>query len=53
MNAMNIDCVEKITLALEELAKDVTLKVLVVTGEGRAFCAGAQLGPPGDGEPVK
>ena len=27
MNAMNIDCVEKITLALEELAKDVTLKV--------------------------
>mgnify|MGYP001234044921 CR=1 FL=1 len=52
MNAMNIDCVEKITLALEELAKDVTLKVLVVTGEGRAFCAGAQLGPPGDGEPI-
>ena len=30
MNAMNIDCVEKITLALEELAKDVTLKVLLI-----------------------
>ncbi len=43
MNAMTNQMVREATDALEVASADPTIRVLVVTGEGRAFCPGADL----------
>lgn len=43
MNAVNEALSTAVGAALEELASDPTLRVGVITGQGRAFCAGADL----------
>ena len=43
MNAVNQEMSRAVGTALAELAEDPALKVGVVTGAGRAFCAGADL----------
>jgi crotonobetainyl-CoA hydratase len=43
MNAVNSDMSAAVGAALEELAADRELRVGVITGAGRAFCAGADL----------
>jgi len=43
MNAVNADLAGRVGEALEELDADPELRVGVITGSGRAFCAGADL----------
>ena len=43
MNALVIKTVEELVKAIEEVAQDRDIRVLVLTGKGRAFCAGGDL----------
>lgn len=44
VNVMNCDTIEEISAALEELAKDDEIKVLLIRGAGnKAFCAGVEV----------
>jgi enoyl-CoA hydratase len=42
-NALNAQMLEEIAAAISAVAQDSTARALVVSGEGRAFCAGADL----------
>ncbi len=43
MNAFNQDMRDELAAALKELEKDEDIRVIVITGKGRAFSAGADL----------
>lgn len=43
MNALNQDLVDALTGVLAEAARDPGIRVVVLTGKGRAFCAGGDL----------
>lgn len=43
LNALTDDAVAEFTQILEKLATDTQLRVLILTGEGRGFCAGFDL----------
>lgn len=43
LNAVNLQMLQELSAALAEVAADASQKVLVLTGAGRAFCAGADL----------
>jgi len=43
LNALSTQLFEEMIALLEELSKQPELRVLVLTGEGRAFCAGGDL----------
>lgn len=42
-NALHPDLVKQMKKKLSEIEKDEAIKVLIITGEGKAFCAGADL----------
>jgi methylglutaconyl-CoA hydratase len=42
-NALHPDMVKQMKEKLKEIEKDEEIKVLIITGEGKAFCAGADL----------
>lgn len=42
-NALNRDMIEQLREALERLEQDAELKCVVITGEGTAFCVGADI----------
>ena len=42
-NALHPDLVKQMKSKLKEAEKDESVKVLIITGEGKAFCAGADL----------
>ena len=44
LNAINSDMQRELGDALEEIDRDDEMRVLVLTGAGRAFCAGADVG---------
>ncbi|HEX2738022.1 MAG TPA: enoyl-CoA hydratase-related protein, partial [Acidimicrobiia bacterium] len=48
MNALSIALLEQLTGIARELAADTELKAVVITGEGRAFAAGADINEFGD-----
>jgi enoyl-CoA hydratase len=54
LNAMSFGLVAEVHDALDEIASDADCKVVILTGAGRAFCAGLDLKdwgtPPGPGE---
>ena len=54
LNAMNAALIEDLHGALDSVAADPSCRVVVLTGAGRAFCAGLDLGgygaPPGAAE---
>lgn len=52
LNAVNGALSTAVGEALEELAKDDDLRVGVITGAGRAFCAGADLKALASGQPI-
>ncbi|WP_406729119.1 crotonase/enoyl-CoA hydratase family protein [Streptomyces sp. GD-15H] len=52
MNAVNSALSAAVGAALEEIAADPDLRVGVITGAGRAFCAGADLKELAAGRPV-
>ena len=43
LNAVNIDVLGMIRRHLDEIEADLSARVVVIRGEGRAFCAGADL----------
>ena len=43
MNAMTPEILDEVARALDEIADDAAINVLVMTGAGRAFCAGVDL----------
>jgi 2-(1,2-epoxy-1,2-dihydrophenyl)acetyl-CoA isomerase len=43
MNTMSVELLEQVTEVLERAADDDSVRVLVMTGSGRAFCAGGDL----------
>ena len=47
MNAMAFDVMLPLRAALEEISVDNTIRSVVLTGAGRAFCSGADLEDPG------
>ncbi len=47
-NALNRKMMEELVSAVEEVARDDDLRVLVLTGSGKAFCAGADIDLMGD-----
>lgn len=44
LNALDVPALESLAGTLEAAAADDTVRVVVLAGEGRAFCAGADLG---------
>ncbi|NOX37890.1 MAG: enoyl-CoA hydratase/isomerase family protein [Calditrichaeota bacterium] len=42
-NALNPELVQALTAALEQLAEDDRIRAVLITGAGKAFCAGADL----------
>lgn len=49
LNALNNELAVALNEALGRLAKDETINVIVITGAGRAFCAGGDLAAMGKG----
>ena len=43
MNAISTELLDELNLALDEIESDQSVRVVVLTGTGRAFCAGADL----------
>lgn len=43
LNALSTQMFEELIFLLQEISKSQELRVLVITGEGRAFCAGGDL----------
>lgn len=43
LNSLNQDLLDGLLAALHEVAEDRTVRVVVITGNGRAFCAGGDL----------
>ena len=43
LNAMNFQFVEDLHSAFDELKRDLKTRVLIINGNGKAFCAGADL----------
>ncbi|NCF17156.1 MAG: enoyl-CoA hydratase [Haliea sp.] len=49
LNVLNAALIEEVSAVLGELAADERVRALVLTGSGRGFCAGADLGSIGQG----
>ena len=47
LNALNTQMLEELLRALDEIDADDAVRAVIVTGAGRAFCAGADLGGGG------
>ena len=43
LNALNWECYQRMRSIIEQIAGDDEVRVVVVTGNGRAFCAGADV----------
>tara|TARA_A100001037_G_scaffold306853_1_gene357202 strand:- start:2489 stop:3298 length:810 start_codon:yes stop_codon:yes gene_type:complete len=52
LNAMNDELMGGISAALEQVRHDQSIRVVVVTGAGRGFCAGADLAAAADAPPI-
>jgi enoyl-CoA hydratase len=57
LNALSWEMVEELGAALAEIGADRAVRVVVLTGEGRGFCAGIDIKQPdavgsGDGDPI-
>ncbi len=48
-NAVDLTLARELREALEDVSKDTSIRAVVLTGEGRAFCAGADISQFGEG----
>lgn len=48
LNAINSKMMEELPVALHRVAQDRDVRVLILTGAGRAFCAGGDISQPAD-----
>ncbi len=48
LNSINAKMMEELPLALHRIAQDKDVRVLILTGAGRAFCAGGDISQPAD-----
>ncbi len=46
MNALDLESVKELSRATEEIGTDESVRVVVLTGAGRAFCAGGDITSP-------
>lgn len=53
LNALNRETIMELSKAVEELGKDKKIKVAILTGEGKAFIAGADIGQMKDMSPLE
>src|SRR5258708_11363633 len=53
LNALNNELAMAVNDALSRLAEDQSVGVVVITGAGRAFCAGGALGALGNGRQTR
>lgn len=51
LNALNMVMREEVYIALTELANDAEVKVIVLTGAGKSFCSGGDIGTMGEFKP--
>ena len=51
LNAISLACMQELRVALEQLRDRAESRVLVISGRGRAFCAGADLTGAADPKP--
>ena len=52
LNAMNLELLDTLADALQRLADDADVRCVVLTGAGRGFCAGGDIGAMASGEVV-
>lgn len=52
LNALNGEVMDQLCAALEALDRDEAIRVMVVTGNERAFAAGADIGEMADASPI-
>src|SRR5450432_3274614 len=50
MNSLNLAILDELERSLDKIERDNALRVLVITGTGSAFCAGADLKEVLDGQ---
>jgi 2-(1,2-epoxy-1,2-dihydrophenyl)acetyl-CoA isomerase len=55
LNAMSVELMQELGAAFDQVAADASVRVVVLTGEGRGFCSGADLAanalnPPKDAQ---
>lgn len=48
LNAFNVEMADELERAFDQADKDDNVRAVIVTGEGRAFCAGMDLGVEGN-----
>jgi len=53
LNALNNELATALNQAFERIGKDDAVRVVVLTGRGRAFCAGGDLGMIGKGREAR
>jgi 2-(1,2-epoxy-1,2-dihydrophenyl)acetyl-CoA isomerase len=53
MNAASVEMAEELTDALGKATADPEVRAIVITGDGRGFCSGANLQPGGRGAGVR
>ena len=53
LNALNSELATALNQAFERIGKDDSVRVIVLTGAGRAFCAGGDLGMIGKGREAR
>ena len=51
LNSLTLSLVDALTTSIKNAQRDPDVRVIVLTGEGRAFCAGADLKDPARSRP--
>lgn len=51
LNSLTLSLVDALTTSIKDAQRDPDVRVIVLTGEGRAFCAGADLKDPARSRP--
>jgi enoyl-CoA hydratase len=53
LNALNSKTLDELAAAVEDLSRDESVKVVIITGQGKAFVAGADIAEMSDMDPLQ